>query len=57
MSRYLVGIDLWTTNSVVYYIDKTTESSVPILLKNPTAFRTRRIEGRRYAVFICVHSG
>ncbi len=35
MSRYLVGIDLGTTNCVVCYIDKTAESSVPILFKIP----------------------
>lgn len=33
MSNYLVGIDLGTTNTVVYYIDKTQEEAVPELFK------------------------
>ena len=35
MSRYLIGIDLGTTNCVVYYIDKTQEPMIPELLKIP----------------------
>lgn len=33
MSRYLIGIDLGTTNCAVYYIDKTKEGSLPELFK------------------------
>jgi len=33
MTRYLIGIDLGTTNSAVYYIDKTKEGSAPELFK------------------------
>ncbi|OGV17694.1 MAG: hypothetical protein A2X47_02775 [Lentisphaerae bacterium GWF2_38_69] len=35
MIRYLIGIDLGTTNSVVYYIDKTKEKPLPELFKVP----------------------
>lgn len=35
MTRYLIGIDLGTTNSVVYYIDKNKEETTPELFKIP----------------------
>lgn len=35
MSRYLIGIDLGTTNCAVYYIDRTLDPMVPELLKIP----------------------
>ena len=35
MSRFLIGIDLGTTNSVVYYLDKEVEDAVPQVFEIP----------------------
>ena len=35
MSRYLIGIDLGTTNTVVYYLDKNNEDSSPEVFEIP----------------------
>lgn len=35
MSRYMIGIDLGTTNTVVYYMDRSEENSTPVLFRIP----------------------